>query len=148
MAIDSRSAKNIATLNKKVQPLATKLIEVAVAQGIHVKVISGHRTYEEQNKLYAQGRTKPGMIVTKAKGGYSNHNFGTAFDIGIFSENGKAYLDESPDYKRCGLIGESLGLEWGGNWKGFKDEPHFQYNQGRTMAQLRAAYDEHGDALT
>ena len=146
MAIDERSAKNIATLNPKVQPLATRLIEEATAQGIHVKVICGTRTYAEQNELYAQGRTKPGPIVTKAKGGYSNHNFATAFDIGIFSPDGKHYLDESPDYQRCGTIGEALGLEWGGSWK-FVDEPHFQYNQGRSMAQLRAALDEHGDAL-
>ena len=69
MAIDERSEKNIKTLNPKVQPLARRLIEEATAQGIHVKVISGHRTYEEQNDLYAQGRTKPGQIVTKAKGG-------------------------------------------------------------------------------
>lgn len=147
MPIDPRSAKNIATLNKKLQPLATKLIEEATAQGIHVKIISGHRTYAEQNALYAQGRTKPGLIVTKAKGGHSNHNFATAFDIGIFSADGKQYIDESPDYKRCGLIGEALGLEWGGNWKDFKDEPHFQLNEGRSMAQLRSAFDEHGDAL-
>ena len=99
------------------QPLARKLIEEAIAQGIHVKVICGTRTYAEQNELYAQGRTKPGPIVTKAKGGYSNHNFATAFDIGIFSADDKQYIDESPDYKRCGQIGEALGLEWGGSWK-------------------------------
>ena len=70
MPVDSRSETNIATLNKKVQPLARKLIEEATAQGIYVKIISGHRTYEEQNELYAQGRTKPGKVVTKAKGGH------------------------------------------------------------------------------
>jgi peptidoglycan LD-endopeptidase CwlK len=146
MPVDERSEKNIATLNKKVQPLARLLIETATAQGIHVKVISGHRTYEEQNDLYAQGRTKPGPIVTKAKGGQSNHNFATAFDIGIFSKDGKKYFDESPDYEKVGTIGESLGLEWGGRWK-FKDEPHFQYNEGREMAQLKSAFEKHGDAL-
>jgi peptidoglycan L-alanyl-D-glutamate endopeptidase CwlK len=144
--IDERSEKNIKTLNPKVQPLARRLIEEATAQGIHVKVICGIRTYDEQNALYAQGRTKAGPIVTKAKGGYSNHNFATAFDIGIFSADGKKYIDESSDYKRCGQIGESLGLEWGGNWA-FQDEPHFQYNEGRSMAQLRAALEEKGDAL-
>jgi peptidoglycan LD-endopeptidase CwlK len=146
MAVDQRSEKNIATLNPKVQLLARKLIETATAQGIHVKVISGHRTYEEQNDLYAQGRTKPGQIVTKAKGGQSNHNFATAFDVGIFSEDGKKYYDDSHDYERVGKIGEALGLEWGGSWK-FVDEPHFQYTEGRSMAQLREAYEAHGDAL-
>ena len=146
MAVDERSERNIATLNPKVQPLARKLIETAIAQGIHVKVISGHRTYEEQNDLYAQGRTKPGQIVTKAKGGQSNHNFATAFDVGIFSADGKKYIEESNAYDEVGKIGEALGLEWGGSWK-FYDAPHFQYNEGRSMAQLREAYEKHGDAL-
>jgi peptidoglycan L-alanyl-D-glutamate endopeptidase CwlK len=147
MAVDERSERNIRTLNKKVQPLARKLIETAVEQGINVKVISGHRTYEEQNALYAQGRTKPGNIVTKAKGGQSNHNFATAFDVGIFSADGKEYFGESPDYEKVGVIGESLGLTWGGRWEKFPDFPHFQFNEGRSMAQLRTAYEEKGDAL-
>lgn len=146
MPVDERSEKNIKTLNPKVQPLARKLIETAVAQGIHVKVISGHRTYKEQNELYAQGRSKPGLIVTKAKGGQSNHNFATAFDVGIFSADGKKYIEESNAYDEVGKIGEALGLEWGGSWK-FYDAPHFQYNEGRSMVQLREAYEEYGDAL-
>jgi peptidoglycan L-alanyl-D-glutamate endopeptidase CwlK len=137
MTVDTRSAKNIATLNPEVQPLARQLIEQAVAAGIHAKVISGHRTYVEQDELYAQGRTKKGPIVTKARGGYSNHNFGLAFDIGIFSTDGKTYHGEHKDYKRVGEIGEKLGLEWGGRWK-FVDEPHFQYNpKALTIAQMR-----------
>ena len=128
------------------QPLARKLIEEATAQGIHVKVICGHRTYEEQNELYAQGRTKPGKIVTKAKGGQSNHNFATAFDIGIFNKDGTKYFDESPDYEKVGVIGESLGLSWGGRWK-FKDDPHFEFNEGKDMASLRSSFEKSGDAL-
>jgi peptidoglycan LD-endopeptidase CwlK len=146
MAVDERSEKHIVTLNAKLQPLARKLIETAVEQGIHVKVICGRRTYEEQDDLYAQGRTKPGSIVTKARGGQSNHNFGTAFDIGIFSADGKKYYDESNDYERVGKIGESLGLTWGGSWK-FVDQPHFELTEGRILSELRAAYEEHGDAL-
>jgi len=89
MAIDERSEKNISTLNPKLQPLARKLIETATERGIHVKIICGNRTYAEQDELYAQGRTKPGSIVTKAKGGQSMHNVGCAFDVGIFSADGK-----------------------------------------------------------
>jgi peptidoglycan L-alanyl-D-glutamate endopeptidase CwlK len=96
----------------------------AAASGIVIKVLSGLRTYDEQNDLYAQGRTKPGSIVTNACGSYSNHNFGVAFDIGVFE--GSKYLDESPKYKAVGVLGTDLGLEWGGNWKTIQDEPHFQ----------------------
>jgi peptidoglycan LD-endopeptidase CwlK len=146
MAIDPRSEKNVATLNPKVQVLARKLIEEATAQGIHVKVICGNRTYEEQDDLYAQGRSKDGNIVTKARGGQSMHNFGTAFDIGIFSEDGKKYYGESHDYAKVGEIGKKLGLEWGGDWD-FEDPPHFQLTDGRSLAALRTAFEKHGDAL-
>jgi peptidoglycan LD-endopeptidase CwlK len=141
MAIDERSAKNIATLAPQVRPLAEKLIETAVAAGINAKIISGTRTYAEQNAIYAQGRTKPGKIVTKAQGGQSWHNFGIAFDIGIFSADGKTYHGESKDYKTVGGMGKAIGLEWGGDWK-FVDEPHFQYNpKNYTLAEMRSRKD-------
>jgi peptidoglycan LD-endopeptidase CwlK len=122
--VDDRSKRVIATLLPEVQPYARALIAKAAANGITIKAISGLRTYDEQNDLYAQGRTKPGKIVTNARGGYSNHNFGIAFDIGVFE--GSRYLDDSPKYKPVGLLGMDLGLEWGGNWKTIQDEPHFQ----------------------
>jgi len=141
MAVDPRSEGNIETLKAEVQVLARRLIETAVAQGINVKIIGGSRTYAEQNDLYAQGRTKPGKIVTKAKGGQSWHNFGMAFDIGIFSEDGKKYYGEHKDYERCGKIGEAMGLEWGGRWE-FVDEPHFQYNpKGHSLATVREKHE-------
>ena len=121
---DERSEQTIATLLPQVQPLARALIESAAAIGIAIKIISGTRTFAEQDALYEQGRTKAGRIVTNARGGYSNHNFGIAFDIGVFE--GGRYLDESPAYKAVGALGIKLGLEWGGNWKTIQDEPHFQ----------------------
>jgi peptidoglycan L-alanyl-D-glutamate endopeptidase CwlK len=149
MAIDARSKKNIATLKPEVRPLAEKLIETALAQGINAKVISGSRTYAEQDKLYAQGRTAPGKIVTKARGGYSWHNFGMAFDIGIFSADGKKYYGESEAYAICGKIGESLGLDWGGSWSDFPDEPHFQFNpKGYTLTELRSKTAAGEDVFT
>jgi peptidoglycan L-alanyl-D-glutamate endopeptidase CwlK len=141
--VDPRSEKNIATLAAEVQPLARALVQKAAAAGITIKVISGLRTYDEQDALYAQGRTAPGDIVTNAKGGYSNHNFGIAFDVGVFE--GNKYLGESPKYKAIGALGMDLGLEWGGNWKTLVDEPHFQLRPGwantlpekQMLAQLR-----------
>src|ERR1700676_5276576 len=89
--VDDRSETVIATLLPEVQPYARALVTKAGANGITIKVISGLRTYAEQDDLYAQGRTKPGNIVTNARGGYSNHNFGIAFDVGVFE--GSSYLD-------------------------------------------------------
>jgi len=141
--VDPRSEKVIATLLPSVQPLARALVQKSAQNGIRIKIISGLRTYAEQDALYAQGRTKPGNVVTNVKGGYSNHNFGIAFDIGIFE--GTKYISESPKYKAVGILGMELGLEWGGNWKTIVDQPHFQLrpawakelSEKQMLAQLR-----------
>ncbi|WP_395734131.1 M15 family metallopeptidase [Prosthecobacter sp.] len=122
--VDPRSEKNIATLHPRVQPYARNLVLKAAAAGITIKVISGLRTYAEQTALYAKGRTAPGSKVTNAAAGYSNHNFGLAFDIGVFE--GVKYLEDSPKYKAIAPMGIDLGLEWGGNWKTIQDQPHYQ----------------------
>lgn len=122
--VDARSEKVIASLLPEVQSYARALVHKAADAGVTIKIISGLRTYQEQDALYAQGRTKPGDKVTNAKGGQSNHNFGIAFDIGVFE--GNKYLSDSPKYKTVGILGVDLGLEWGGNWKTITDQPHFQ----------------------
>jgi peptidoglycan LD-endopeptidase CwlK len=122
--VDQRSEKYIATLLPEVRPIARSLVHKAAQNGITIKVISGLRSYAEQDALYAQGRTKPGLIVTKARGGYSNHNFGIGFDIGVFE--GSKYLGDSVKYQAVGALGMDLGLEWGGSWKSFVDQSHFQ----------------------
>lgn len=121
---DARSEKYIATLLPEVRPIARSLVQKAGQSGIQIRIVSGRRTYAEQNELYAQGRTKPGAKVTNARAGYSNHNFGIAFDVGVFE--GSKYLPESVKYKAVGALGMDLGLEWGGNWKSIVDQPHFQ----------------------
>ncbi len=146
-AVDSRSEKVIATLLPEVQPIARALIQKSVEMGINIKIISGLRTYEEQDALYAQGRTTPGNIVTNARGGHSNHNFGIAFDVGMFE--GNKYLPESTKYKVVGALGMDLGLEWGGNWKSIVDQPHFQLRpmwatdltERQMLAELRLRRD-------
>jgi peptidoglycan L-alanyl-D-glutamate endopeptidase CwlK len=139
MKFDPRTEKNIASLHPKAQQKAREFMQLAIPlmarYGLDVRIISGLRTFAEQDALYAQGRTAKGCIVTNARAGFSNHNFGTAFDIGLFL--GKNYLDESPKYKELGQAGKSLGLVWGGDFKSIKDEPHFEISTGLTLAQMR-----------
>jgi len=132
---DSRSESNIETLHPRVRPFARALIERAAGQGIIIKATSGTRSFAEQDKIFAKGRTIPPIgkkfTVSGARGGFSNHNFGIAFDITIFTgstdpEKAKTPVFESPLYKVIGSIGTGLGLDWGGNWKSRVDEPHFQ----------------------
>jgi peptidoglycan L-alanyl-D-glutamate endopeptidase CwlK len=117
---------------------ARQLITEAYKEGINIIITQGLRTIEEQNELYAQGRAKPGKIVTNAKGGESYHNFGLAFDFAVFNADGSVNWKVDDKWKRVGQLGKSLGLEWGGDWTSFKDYPHFQYTFGLSLAQLRA----------
>lgn len=141
--VDSQSEKHIATLLPNVQPIARSLVQTAAECGIQTRVISGLRSYVEQDALYAKGRSVSGKKVTNARGGFSNHNFGIAFDVGVFS--GSKYLHQSPKYKAVGALGTDLGLEWGGNWTSIVDQPHFQLRptwatgltEKRMLAELR-----------
>jgi len=153
--LDERSAKNVATLHTKVQQLFRNWILecqiLAKAHGYEYKAISGNRTWEEQAKIYAQGRTAPGKIVTNAKPGFSNHNYGIAVDMGVFRD-GK-YLDGSKPseaeafHRKAATVAEKYGIEWGGSWKSFKDYPHFEYKTGKTISQLRQIVLEGKDIL-
>lgn len=113
-------------INLKLIPLMNKFIANCKAKGIDVMITQGLRTIEYQNGLYAQGRTKPGRIVTNCRGGYSPHNYGVAFDFCIL-ENGKPdWNTRNKKWYLAGEIGEKIGLEWGGRWTKFIDLPHFQ----------------------
>ncbi|MDE3837949.1 peptidase M15 [Bacillus methanolicus] len=133
-----KAEKKLAGVHPTVSAKARQLISLAYKEGINVIITQGLRTIEEQNALYAQGRTKPGKIVTNARGGYSYHNFGLAFDFAVLNADGSVNWNVDVKWKRVGQIGKSLGLEWGGDWKDFKDYPHFQMTFGLSLADLRA----------
>jgi len=146
--VDPRSEGNIASLLPPVRNIARSLVRAAAEHGIQIKVISGLRTYEQQDELYAQGRSRPGPVVTKARGGYSNHNFGIAFDIGVFDAAGQ-YVPESPLYKAVAVLGKQLRLSWGGDWQSIQDEPHYELrppwardiSEAQMLAELRRRHD-------
>ena len=137
------------TLVPKAQVAARKFLAAVIDAGIDAKIISGNRTWAEQDALFAK---RP--QVTKARGGFSNHNFGIAIDITIFKgsadpEQAKTPVFESPLYKVIGALGTDLGLEWGGNWTSIVDEPHFQLrpawaadlSEKEMLAELRQRKD-------
>ena len=102
------------------------------------RLVQTGRSPKYQNELYAQGRTKPGKIVTNAKAGQTPHTVDNpatpnldseAFDIGVF--DGNRYLtgsnvEEVELYKLLGPIGRQLGLRWGGDFKSIVDLPHYE----------------------
>jgi len=132
--INSRSLDDLAP---PVKQRAQAFVEAAKTNGIDLLITSTYRDSESQNALYAQGRTTPGNIVTRAQAGQSWHNYRCALDV-VPLVNGKAVWDDQTIWKQVGEIGKACGLEWAGDWKDFKEFPHFQYTSGLTMAQLQA----------
>ena len=119
-------SRKIADLTPDTQRMAYAFLANCQEADLDLIVTCTLRSFEEQDQLYAQGRTVPGAIITKAKGGESPHNYGLAFDI-VPIVNGKAvWHTDNPIWTALGAIGQSVGLDWGGAWAGFKDRPHFQ----------------------
>ena len=113
-------------------------LDAAKKQGIDLLVTSTYRDNASQDALYAQGRTTPGKKVTNAKAGQSWHNYRCAVDV-VPVVAGKPRWDVKDEvWQQVGKLGKAAGLEWAGDWKKFKEYPHFQYTGGLTLAQLQS----------
>lgn len=122
----SESSKTkLASVDPRLQRLFNAVIE-----HYDCKVIFGMRTQEEQQALYAQGRTTPGKIVTHMDGvkRRSRHQDGLAVDV-------VPYPIDWKDLRRFNNFGwfvkgmaaaMDIEITWGGDWKQFKDYPHFE----------------------
>lgn len=131
-------------------------VEKGFPPNIAVRIVQGLRTIDEQNALYAQGRTKPGNIVTNAKGGSSYHNYGLAIDFAILiDKDGNGTYDElswdiKKDNDKDGVadwlevvkVFEAAGWEWGGRWSSIKDYPHVQKTFGHKWQKLIERYNK------
>lgn len=132
-------SKRLEDLKPEVAEMAGAFLLAASTAGYRLVVTHTLRTLEEQGALYAKGRFgNPPPIVTHARPGYSWHNFGRAFDVAFVVDGKPSWRDDHP-WEAIGMLGETLGLEWGGRWESFPDRPHFQYPGGRTLAQARAS---------
>lgn len=131
------ASRNIDDLHPRVAALCRQFVEKCKASGIDVLITSTYRSIEEQNAIYAQGRTTPGKIVTNAKGGQSMHNHHVAFDF-VPIVAGKAMWNDTKTFEHCGSIAESLGLEWAGRWKKMKEMAHCQLTDGLTIKDFQA----------
>lgn len=134
-------SRDTTQLHPRLQAKIIELKAICEAKGLMIGVSECVRTVSEQDALYAQGRTKPGKIVTQVKGSSygSMHQWATAFDF--YRNDGKGAFNNSDGFfYKVGKIGRSIGLEWGGDWK-FKDLPHFQLpDWGSNTGQLKAKY--------
>lgn len=137
---DVISLQRISKLHPKIRNEVSPILKEIEDKGVNIRITQGLRTIEEQNNIYAQGRTIPGKIVTDAKGGSSFHNYGLAIDFcllhkdGTISFNMKENLDSDKiaDWMEVVNTFKSHGWEWGGDWIHTKDTPHFQKVFGLT----------------
>lgn len=107
--------------------------------GVHPFITETDRSFKRSDDLYAQGRTKPGQIVTNAKGGQSIHNYKLAIDFVILIDNKTSWKVDDNWMKVVACFKEE-GWSWGGDWKSLKDYPHVEKTNGYSLKQIRAKY--------
>nr|WP_310261415.1 M15 family metallopeptidase [Fictibacillus barbaricus] len=146
--IDEMRRKNV-PMPTEVNPIVAEkrdqLIQRAAQKGINIVITDDFRSAEEQDKLYARGRTDKGTIVTHVEGGESYHNYGLAIDFALLLKDGTVVWDLKRDDNKNGksdwmevvTIGKELGFEWGGDWYGFKDYPHLEMDFGLSIRELQ-----------
>ena len=137
--MDTRSQNNLNTLHPKFRPSAIQAwtqAQAAMPAGVQIIVVQGLRSFAESDARFAQGRTAPGSIVTKAAAGQSYHNYGLAFDFAMVT-NGHDDDVVGPNWLKVVSIMEANGMFWGGNFpEGFHDNPHFENRFGFNWRQL------------
>ncbi|MCL2634385.1 MAG: D-alanyl-D-alanine carboxypeptidase family protein [Oscillospiraceae bacterium] len=135
---DPITITRINELHPAIQESTIEFILAAQSQGINLRITGAYRSYEEQEKLYAQGRTEPGNIVTNGRGGQSYHNFGLAFDVVEIKDGEPLWEDTNWDF--IGALGKQFGFEWGGEWIELIDKPHFQMTFDLSLSDLHKSY--------
>jgi len=158
--MDKITLERIEKLHPKVRKEARQIYD-EICQALTGRAICRFaftfRTIAEQDAIYAQGRTKPGKIVTRARGGYSWHNYGLAVDIVLIHDvDGDGDYDRAvwdvktdfdgdkiSDWMEVVAIFKQYGWDWGGDWgRDISDPPHFQKTFGYSVRQLLALHQK------
>jgi peptidoglycan L-alanyl-D-glutamate endopeptidase CwlK len=112
-----------------VEPILKQFFDLLNAK-MPIVLTSGWRSPAEQDRLYAQGRTKPGKKVTNARGGASKHNFGKAIDVaplkaGKIDWNDEALWNKMVAVARQVIREHNLPIRCGADFRS-PDRPHFE----------------------
>ncbi len=126
--------KGLDMLYPDVKEKAERLISAMSKQGMYVELDNSFRSALWQDKLFAQGRTAPGNVVTAAHGLESYHQYGLAFDL-RFVKYG--WNPPAGWWEILGKEGEKLGLTWGGT---FQDYSHFEWHPGFDWKSLKGFF--------
>lgn len=136
---DKISESKIADLHPWIANAALRAYREAVRitpVGIHPVITETIRSFELSDHYYTQGRTRPGEIISFAKGGQSFHNYALALDFTI-EVQGRIEWKMSDNWMLVVNTFKEYGFEWGGDWPGKKaDKPHLQMVFGYTWQEL------------
>jgi len=109
---------------------------IKAESGWDMGINSTFRDHAKQDHLFAQGRTRPGSIVTNARGGESLHQYRLTFDIHQNNNPAGAFANAN-FFATAGRIWRDMGGSWGGDWASFPDRPHMEFTNGLTLRQLQ-----------
>ena len=106
------------------------LVEQCREKGIELAVVESYRTHAKQNEYKSMGKK-----YTNSGAGRSKHQYGLAVDL-VPIVNGAAVWDNTVLWRKVGVVGEKLGLRWGGRWKKPYDPGHFEWTGGLPTSSL------------
>lgn len=130
------NSREIKRLRPDVAANCLRWLELCKEAGLEVLVTQTVRDKEYQEYLYAQGRTRPGSIVTNGRTPtFHADNVGCAFD---FCKNIKGHeYDDNAFFHKAAALAKGMGFSWGGDWKSFVDKPHIQWdNHGEWTSSM------------
>lgn len=108
------------------------LIAKCKAKGIELAIVETYRTHAKQHEYKSMGKK-----YTSSGAGQSKHQYGLAVDV-VPVVNSVPVWDNNILWRRIGLVGEKLGLRWGGRWRKPYDPGHFEWTGGLTSYHLKA----------
>lgn len=120
-----RSLNNLVDVHPDL--IACVVLSLYVFTDIDFSVTEGLRTLERQKKLYAEGKSK----TMNSRHLVQSDGFSHAVDLAPWVNGTIPWNDWNAFERIANAMKRSakyLGIEitWGGDWKSFKDGPHFQ----------------------
>jgi peptidoglycan L-alanyl-D-glutamate endopeptidase CwlK len=139
-------SRRLEDLDPRVAEMCRRHLAACASAGIPATITFTYRSPATQDALYAQGRTKPGRIVTNARAGSSFHNYGLAYDATPTALLQLPNWGDAPAYQKetdriwalYGRLAREQGLRWGGDFKSIRDRPHCEWSGPLGLADLRA----------
>ena len=107
-----------------------ELIAECKEKGIELAIVKTYRTHAKQHEYKTMGKR-----YTNSKAGQSRHQYGLAVDV-VPIVDSVAVWDNTLLWKKIGIVGEKLGLRWGGRWRNPYDPGHFEWTGGVTTYHL------------